>query len=104
MNPISVLLVDDNPTFSRIAARFLQEHGDVVVVGAVGGGEEALAHAHAQALQPQVVLLELGMPGLTGLETILRLRSMMPEVGIIAMTLMDTNGYLKLRGFLALIT
>jgi hypothetical protein len=31
MNPISVLLVDDNPTFWRIATRFLQEHDDVVV-------------------------------------------------------------------------
>ena len=31
MNPISILLVDDNPTFLRIAARFLQEHDDVVV-------------------------------------------------------------------------
>jgi hypothetical protein len=31
MNPISVLLVDDNPTFWRIATRFLQEHDDVLV-------------------------------------------------------------------------
>ncbi len=31
MNPISVLLVDENPTFLRIATRFLQEHDDVVV-------------------------------------------------------------------------
>ena len=91
MNPISVLLVDDNPTFLRIVTRFLQEHDDVVVVGAVGGSEEALAQA--RALQPQVVLLELGMSGLTGLETIPRLRSMIPEVGIIAMTLLDTNVY-----------
>jgi len=30
MNPISVLLVDDNPTFLRIVTRFLQEHDDVV--------------------------------------------------------------------------
>jgi len=36
MNPISVLLVDDNPTF-------LQEHDDMVVAGTVGGGEEVLA-------------------------------------------------------------
>ena len=43
MNPISVLLVDDNPTFLRIATRFLQEHDDVVVVGTASGGEDVLA-------------------------------------------------------------
>ena len=91
MNPISVMLVDDNPTFLRIATRFLQEHDDVMVVGAAGGGEEALAQA--QARQPDIVLIDLAMPGLSGLETIPRLRAMLPEVGIIALTVLDTNSY-----------
>ena len=43
MNPISVPLVDDNPTFLRIVTCFLQEHDDVVVVGTAGGGEDVLA-------------------------------------------------------------
>jgi DNA-binding NarL/FixJ family response regulator len=91
MKPISVLLVDDNPSFLRIATRFLQEHDDIVVVGAAGGGEEALTLA--QDLQPDVVLVDLAMPGLSGLETIPRLRAMLPEVGIIALTMLDTNSY-----------
>jgi DNA-binding NarL/FixJ family response regulator len=91
MNPISVLLVDDNPRFLRIATRFLQEHDDVVVVGAAGGGEEALTLA--QDLQPDIVLIDLAMPGLSGLETIPRLRAVLPEVGIIALTVLDTNSY-----------
>ena len=39
MNPISVLLVDDNPTFLRIATRFLQERDDVVVVSTALGAK-----------------------------------------------------------------
>jgi DNA-binding NarL/FixJ family response regulator len=91
MKSISVLLVDDNPSFLRIATRFLQEHDDVAVVGAAGGGEEALALA--QDLHPDVVLIDLAMPGLNGLETIPRLRAMLPAVGIIALTMLDTNSY-----------
>jgi DNA-binding NarL/FixJ family response regulator len=91
MNPISILLVDDNPSFLRIATRFLQEHDDVMVVGTAGGGEEALALAQDQ--QPDVVLIDLAMPGLSGLATIPLLRIVLPEVGIIALTVLDTNGY-----------
>jgi DNA-binding NarL/FixJ family response regulator len=91
MKPISVLLVDDNPNFLRIATRFLEQHDDIVVVGAAGGGEEALALA--QEVEPDVVLVDLAMPGLSGLETIPRLRAMLPAVGIIALTMLDTNSY-----------
>jgi DNA-binding NarL/FixJ family response regulator len=91
MKPISVLLVDDNPVFLRIAARFLQQHDDVVVVGVAGGGEEALALA--QDLQPELVVIDLAMPGLSGLATIPLLQVVLPEVGIIALTVLDTNSY-----------
>jgi DNA-binding NarL/FixJ family response regulator len=91
MKPISVLLVDDNPSFLRIATRFLQQHDDVMVAGAAGGGQEALALV--QDLQPDIVLIDLAMPGLSGLETIPRLRAILPAVGIIALTMLDTNSY-----------
>ncbi len=91
--PISVLLVDDNPTFLNIAARFLREHSDdlVDVVGLAQGGNEALELA--QELAPQVVLLDLSMPDLPGLELIPLLRENVPETHIIVLTLMDTQGY-----------
>jgi DNA-binding NarL/FixJ family response regulator len=93
MKPISVLLVDDNPAFLRIATRFLQKHDDTVVIGTADGGEEALALA--QDLQPDIVLVDLAMPGVSGLETIPRLRAILPKVGIIALTVLDTNSYLQ---------
>ncbi len=91
MEPISVLLVDDNPIFLNIAAQFLRASPDVTVVGTANGGEEALVKA--EALQPNVILLDLAMPDIPGLEAIPRLRSILPEVSIIALTLLATDGY-----------
>jgi DNA-binding NarL/FixJ family response regulator len=91
MNSISVLLVDDSPVFVSIARRFLHTDGDLIVVGQAGGGQEALARA--RDLRPQVVLLDLRMPDLPGLEVIPRLRAILPEVGIVVLTLLEGNGY-----------
>lgn len=93
MNPISVLLVDDSPTFLNFLTHFLKKccYDEVVVVGTVRSGEEALAQA--RDLQPQAILLDLHMPGLSGLEVIPRLRKMLPEAGIIALTLLEMDPY-----------
>jgi len=91
MKPISVLLVDDNPVFLRVATRFLQQHDDIVVVGAAGGGEEALALTHD--LQPDIVVMDLAMPSLSGLATIPLLQVVLPGVGIIALTVLGANSY-----------
>lgn len=91
MKPISVLLIDDNPTFLRIVQRFLQGANEFNVVGAVEGGEEALALMHR--LRPDVVLTDLAMPRVSGMEAILRMRAAWPKMGIIALTLLDTNSY-----------
>ncbi|MEE8392648.1 MAG: response regulator transcription factor [Anaerolineae bacterium] len=91
-SPISVLLVDENLTFLRIVMRFLDAHDDIVIVGAVGEDEKALTQV--QNLEPDVVLIELAMPNLPdGLQFIPRLRAVLPGVGIIALTLIGTDGY-----------
>jgi two-component system response regulator NreC len=87
---IRVLLVDDNEAFRHVATDFLQGHHELIVVGAMCGGEEALAQA--QDLQPQVILIGLDRPGL---ETILRLRNVLPGVGIIALTLLNNSASRK---------
>lgn len=91
-SPISVLMIDDNLTFLRIATRFLDAYDDVVVIGTVSEGEIALAQA--QALQPDVVLVDTAMSSLQeGLKFIPQLRAVLPRVGIIALTLIGTDGY-----------
>lgn len=91
MKPISVMLVDDNATFLRIVTRFLEGYEEVSVVGSAESGEEAIAQAHR--LRPDIVLIDLAMPKVSGMEAILRLRAAWPKLGIIALTLLDTNGY-----------
>ena len=85
------MLVDDNPTFLRVTTQFLATHADVIVAGTANGGEEALTQA--QALQPQIILIDLAMPDLPGLKAIPRLREMLPEAGIIALTVMNTRSF-----------
>jgi DNA-binding NarL/FixJ family response regulator len=85
---IRVLVVDDNEAFLRVATDFLRRHHELTIVGAICGGEEALAQA--QDLGPQVILIGLDKPGL---ETISRLRNILPGVGIIALTLLEGNAY-----------
>jgi DNA-binding NarL/FixJ family response regulator len=91
MDRISLLLVDDNPTFLEMATRFLQGHEDLAVVGTARGGEEALKQA--RDLHPDVVLLDLAMPKLNGLGVIPHLRSTLPDMGIIVLTLLDASAY-----------
>jgi DNA-binding NarL/FixJ family response regulator len=91
--PISVLVVDDNPIFRRILTRFLEERSkfEVIVVGMAEGGEKALEKT--PPLRPQVILVDLAMPGMHGLDLIPRLRSLLPDVIIIVLTLMDPGSY-----------
>jgi len=93
MIPITVLLVDDNPTFLKVAVDFLMEYGreEIGVIGQAGGGFEALSMA--ENLQPHVILVDLAMPDLPGLSLIPRLRKMLPDAGIIVLSMLDTKRY-----------
>ncbi len=93
LRPMTLLLVDDNPRFLRILERFLDGLGgeEISVIGTAAGGQEALAKA--RALRPDVILLDLAMPDTHGLDVIPRLRRILPEVGIIALTLLNPESY-----------
>lgn len=86
---ISVMLVDDEATFLRIETLFLETHyrNEIKIVGTANSGEECLAKA--QLFAPEIVLIDLNMPGLSGLNTIPLLRIMFPETRVIALTLND---------------
>jgi DNA-binding NarL/FixJ family response regulator len=88
---VSILLVDDNPTFRRLAARFLQTLPDVEVAGTATGGLDGLAQA--ESLRPDMILVDLHMPDLDGLSLIPRLRELLPQAGIIALTLLDSSAF-----------
>jgi two-component system nitrate/nitrite response regulator NarL len=73
---VSVLVVDDSPVFRRGMGRAVQTHAGLELVGEADSGESAL-HA-VDRLRPEVVLLDLRMPDLDGLEVLGRLRELDP--------------------------
>ncbi len=82
----SVMLVDDDPMFLGLTKRMLEtQYGDKInVVGIACSGEESLTLA--RLLAPEVVLMDLNMPGMGGLGTIPLLRILFPDTRIIALT------------------
>jgi DNA-binding NarL/FixJ family response regulator len=87
---IRVLLADDNPTFLHIAADVFRLYPELVLVGAASTPGQTLALA--QELRPQVILVDLNLPGLLNFELIARLRQLLPQAGIIALNLLDAKG------------
>lgn len=78
----TILLVDDEDRFRQNLQKMLRAHG--LTVTAVGSGEEALA---ALTQQPyDVMLLDMRMPGLSGLETLAAIRQDYPETEVIVLT------------------
>ena len=74
--PIEVMLVDDHPSF-RAAARWLLETEGYVVVAEAASGERALETV-AEA-QPELVLLDIGLPGIDGFQVALAMRARCPR-------------------------
>lgn len=93
MDPISVMLIDDNPIFLRAAVQFLEAQEGIIVVGTAKEGKDALTRV--KDLNPQTILVDLAMPGLPGLETIPRLREVFPQANLIALTVLDTRSFRK---------
>jgi two-component system invasion response regulator UvrY len=91
MGTQTLLIVDDNSFFRRVATRFLTQAADLEVVGAAASVEEALSKA--QELQPQVVLVDLNMPHASGLTLIPMLRERLPGLKIIVLTMWESDFY-----------
>ncbi|MCO7514309.1 response regulator transcription factor [Pseudomonas guariconensis] len=88
----TVLLVDDHPTV-RLAVRMLLERERFQVVGEAGSGIEAVQMA--RQLQPDVVILDIGLPGLDGMEVIKRLQLLEPAPKIMALTGQPADLYVR---------
>jgi DNA-binding NarL/FixJ family response regulator len=91
MTPMRVLLVDDH-TLVRAGLRSLLESlHEVEVVGEAGDGHEALRLA--EALRPDVVLLDVGMPGLNGLEVAGRLATSDTSIRVLILSMHTSEEY-----------
>lgn len=82
--PVRVMLVDDHPVVRSGLATLLDSLGDITVVAAVGDGREAVERY--RALEPDVVLMDLSMPGLDGVDATAEIRRDHPEARIVVLT------------------
>ena len=83
--PIRILLVDDHTLFRSGVRLLLQRQPDFEVVAEAGDGVEGIKRA--KELKPDVVLLDLNLPGLSGLETLQLLTQDLPSCAVIILSL-----------------
>ncbi len=81
---VRVLVVDDHPAFRKALASALQLVGDIEIAGEASGGEDACIGA--KELQPDVVLMDLSMPDISGNEAMQRIHSSTPELPVVILT------------------
>jgi DNA-binding NarL/FixJ family response regulator len=84
MSEIRVLIVDDHALVRDGIRALLTRAGDITVVGEAGGGRDAIALA--RSLSPDVILMDIAMPDLGGLEATIEIRRDCPESKIIVLS------------------
>ena len=102
--PFRILVADDHEVVRRGLCALLQAHPDWEICGEANDGREALEKAHK--LKPDVVILDIGMPSLNGLEATRQILKSNPPTKVLILTLHDSDQVVRevlnagARGFL----
>jgi DNA-binding NarL/FixJ family response regulator len=86
---IRILVVDDHPVVREGLVAILEDEPDFEVAGSAGSAEDALALA--ARVHPDVILLDLELPGMGGIEAIPRLAASAPDARVLILTAYDTD-------------
>jgi two-component system response regulator NreC len=92
MGKIKVLIADDHTLFREGVQALISKCEDIEVVGEAANGEDAIEGV--KKLKPDIVLMDVAMPGLGGLEATLELKKMSPHVKVLVLTQYDNQEYL----------
>lgn len=89
MEPVRVLIADDHTLFREGLRALLLSAPGLAVVGEAASGGEAVSQA--AALQPDIILMDIQMPGLNGIEATRRILQESPHVGIVILTMFEDD-------------
>ena len=89
MSPVRVLIADDHPLFRDGMHGLLESVADTEVVGEAASGEEAVVLA--KELEPDVILMDLKMPGKNGIEATREILDKNPDIGILVVTMLEDD-------------
>jgi len=91
IKPISVVLVDDHEIVRIGFKRLIETTNDIRVIGEASSGEDSYCLVHD--LKPDIIIMDINMPGIGGLEAISRLHKRNPKIKIIALTVHETEPF-----------
>jgi DNA-binding NarL/FixJ family response regulator len=91
MNKIRILLADDHPLVRSGLIKLLEPYKEFVIIGEAGDGEEAVAMT--KKLEPDVVVIDLSMPKLSGVEATKIIRKNSPSAKVLVLTMHDNEEY-----------
>ena len=91
MQTKKILIVDDDIRFRGYVKELLSSEKDLHIIGEAANGKEALCKA--KELKPDLVLMDISMPWMSGLDATRQLKKMMPELAIIILTIYDLVAY-----------
>lgn len=89
-NPVGVLTVDDQPIFLGVAREVIEETTGFCSLGEASSGEAALAAV--EELHPGLVLMDVRMPGMDGIETTRCITRLHPDIVVVLISIEDTTG------------
>ena len=93
MTKIRILLADDHAVLQAGLEAMLNAEGDMQVIGTAGDGHAAVRQA--ALLQPDVILLDINMPGINGLDALEQIRNQAPASRVLILTMHDDAQYLR---------
>lgn len=87
--PIKLLIADDHVFYREGVRALLASSPEITIVGEASTGEEAIARAAEVA--PQVILMDLKMPGMNGIDATRRIHETSPDIGVLVITMFDDD-------------
>ena len=93
MSEISVLLVDDHSLVRKGFRRILEDDPEIKVLGEASDGAEAVKLA--QELKPRVIVMDMAMPGLNGMQASIEILKLLPNTAILMLSMYSEENYVR---------